>query len=125
MGGNGISRISGYGLAIALLAATLVLVGPSAGAEECQAVDVSLEEDTCGELASASVTGDAEGHGCDRNATCVTASGTGNASNEGDCGYRLDAGCIAVSGTGNATNEGECGPCSLPGVWPRAGWGMR
>lgn len=94
---------------------------------ECDDVDVAVEEDTCGTVASASVRGDARGEGCEGLDTCVTVSGTGDAMNTGgeaSCGrtahvrmgdsalLEVGAGCLAASGTGNASNEAGDRSCS-------------
>ncbi|MGH2670239.1 MAG: hypothetical protein ACRDH5_14175, partial [bacterium] len=52
-------------------------------AASCSAVSVEVSEDACGEVLAVSVTGDAQGVGCQGVLACVSASGTSNATNEG------------------------------------------
>jgi hypothetical protein len=86
---------------------------------ECGRVDASIDEDSCGTVVSASATGDARGEGCHGQRTCVTASGTGNASNDASGEIACGAGgpgCIAVSGTGEASNEANDTSCGIVGA---------
>lgn len=96
----------------------------SARSQDCNRVDVSVQQDSCGSVASASVTGDARGEDCQGPASCVTVSGTGDASNQaGDesCGNAglggIVVGCIAASGTGNASNSAGEDSCQFPASW--------
>lgn len=108
-------------LALVLLVAALPMAAPAAGAESCENVDVRVEEDSCGTVASLSVRGNASGTSCGDLDTCLTASGTGDASNDGwdgSCGDALlfeaepvRAGCVAISGTGDASNDAGSGSC--------------
>jgi hypothetical protein len=99
-----------------LVAASFAALAPGAGA--CSGlVDVQVSADACGNVVAVSGTGNARGEGCDSGPlTCVSASGTGSATNAGGAGscglglYSL-AGCVAVSGTGDASNSAGAGSC--------------
>ena len=84
-------------LAVAALAAADLGAGATLAAPDvCGAIDVRLDEDSCGRVISASATGNARGDACDMAwVHRVAASGSGSASNAaGDhaCGNTLAIG---------------------------------
>lgn len=110
-------------LATTLLGALVTSLSPAASAGCGDAADVQTSEDACATILAVSLAGDARGEQCEGSigVSCVTASGTGSATNQaGDesCGtYGAAAvGCVALSGTGDATNEAgdsSCGAYAL------------
>lgn len=110
-------RLELVGVVLLALAAVALMSIPSE-AQSCSSdADVQVDQDACSSTVAVSVTGDASGTDCGASfawplqVSCISASGTGNASNTGPCGMsgrRRDADgvrCVAVSGVGNASNN--------------------
>ncbi|MHB8512083.1 MAG: hypothetical protein ACYDCC_07850, partial [Actinomycetota bacterium] len=84
------------------------VIPPTSGGCSRQ-VDVQTSSNACAGVFAVSGTGNASGDGtCSAPVSCVTVSGTGNATNTSYYRY-CGGGCVAVSGTGNATNRSN--PC--------------
>lgn len=91
-----------------------------AAAQDCsRAVDIEIDGDACAQYLAASVHGNASGTNCDGMVSCISLSGTGDASNTaGDdaCGSGFPGvglGCVAASGTGSASNSGGYFSCGF------------
>lgn len=56
-----------------------------------------MDGDACASVLAVSATGDAQGTGCGGAVSCVSVSGTGNATNNAPC-RNFGLGCVAANG---------------------------
>lgn len=124
--------VGGLLVAVVVAFSAMALVATPAHAQSCsENPDIQVDQDACSETLAVSMTGNASGTDCTGQVSCVSVSGTGNASNVGgfnSCGTgkpvynspdkAIAVGCVAASGAGSASNDAghfSCGTGAVAG----------